>query len=69
MISWYYFCDIEVEQGNRNLDDYEEEYDYQAIWASLQEAIAANEKVQQREAVPWIMRENEVMRQMLHDGV
>lgn len=69
MISWYYLCDIETEQGKRNLDDYEEEYDYQVIWTSLQEAITANERVQQRDAVPWIVRENEVMRQMLQDGV
>lgn len=61
MVSWYYVCDVEEKAGDRNLDDYEKEYDYRVQWMSLEEAIAGNEKVQQREAVPWIARETEVM--------
>ena len=56
---------MEETAGNRNLDDYEKEYDYRVQWMSLEEAIAGNEKVQHREAVPWVMREIEVMRQVL----
>ena len=66
MTSWYYVCDVEEEQGDRNLDDYEEEYDYRVKWMSLEEAIAANERVRELEAVPWVVRENEVMRQIVH---
>lgn len=69
MTSWYYICDVEDEQGERNLDDYEEEYDYRVRWMSLEEAIAANERVQQLDAVPWAVREKEVMKQMVQDAL
>ena len=65
MVSWYYVCDVEETAGNRNLDDYEKEYDYRVQWMSLEEAVAGNEKVQQRKAVPWVERETEVMRRIL----
>lgn len=67
MISWYYLCDVEEEPGTRNLDEYEEEYDYRAEWMTLEEAIAANERVRELGAVPWVVRENEVIRQILKD--
>lgn len=69
MISWYYICDVEGEQGERNLDDYEEEYDYRVQWMSLEEAIAANERVRELDAVPWVARENEVMKQILEENL
>lgn len=67
MISWYYLCDVAEEQGDRNLDDYEAEYDYRVEWMTLEEAIAANEKVSQLDAVPWVVREKEVMQQILEE--
>lgn len=67
MISWYYLCDVVEEQGDRNLDDYEAEYDYRVEWMTLEEAIAANEKVSQLDAVPWVVREKEVMQQILEE--
>lgn len=69
MTSWYYVCDVEDEPGGRNLDDYEEEYDYRVQWMSLEDAVAANERVEQPQAVPWVVREKEVMRQVLHDAL
>lgn len=68
MTSWYYVCDVEDEPGGRNLDDYEEEYDYRVQWMSLEDAVAANERVEQPQAVPWVVREKEVMRQALREG-
>lgn len=65
MESWYYICDAQESAGCRNLDDYEKEYDYRVQWMSLEEAVAGNEKVRHMEAVPWIVRENEVMRQWI----
>ena len=69
MTSWYYLCDVEAEQGDRNLDDYEEEYDYRVQWMSLGEAIVENERVRELDAVPWVVRENEVMKQILEDNL
>lgn len=67
MISWYYLCDVEAEPGTRNLDEYEEEYDYRVEWMNLEEAIAANARVEELDAVPWVVRENKVIRQVLED--
>lgn len=67
MVSWYYLCDVESGQGGRNLDEYEAEYDYRVEWMNLEEAIAANERVRELDAVPWAVRENEVMRQIPED--
>lgn len=67
MTSWYYVCDVEDEPGGRNLDDYEEEYDYRVQWMSLEDAVAANERVEQPQAVPWVVREKEVMRQVMRE--
>lgn len=69
MISWYYLCDVKEEQGDRNLDDYEAEYDYRVRWMTLEEAIAANEKVPQLDAVPWVVREKEVMQRILEEEI
>ena len=67
MVSWYYLCDVESGQAARNLDEYEAEYDYRVEWMNLEEAITANERVRELDAVPWVVRENEVMRQIAED--
>lgn len=69
MISWYYLCDVESGQGAGNLDEYEAEYDYRVEWMNLEEAIAANGRVRELGAVPWVVRENKVMQQILKDAL
>lgn len=64
MDSWYYICDIEEAEYERNLDDYEKEYDYQATWMPLAEIIQKNESVKQYEKIPWVVRETMVMKEL-----
>lgn len=60
----YYICDIEEAEYERNLDDYEKEYDYQAAWMPLPEIIQKNESVKQYEKNPWVVRETMVMKEL-----
>lgn len=64
MDSWYYFCDVEDNAGERNLDDYEKEYDYQVEWLSLDEIIRKNQVVSNTEDIPWVIREVTVMEEI-----
>ena len=41
-ISYYYYCGIFPEKGERNLDEYEEEEEYELKWTTLEEAIENN---------------------------
>lgn len=61
MDSWYFFCDVEQEVSERNLDEYEQEYDYQAAWLPLHDIIQKNESVKEYGKIPWIVRETMVM--------
>ncbi|MDO5291473.1 MAG: NUDIX domain-containing protein [bacterium] len=65
MESYYYFCEIEKEPGERNLDQYEEEYGYQIDWLSLEELIRLNESVDDEEHIPWLKRETMIMKTLL----
>lgn len=69
MDSYYFFCKVEDEAGDRDLDDYEEEYDYQVAWMTLGDIIAKNESVVDYENVPWVVRETMVMKELLSDRV
>jgi 8-oxo-dGTP pyrophosphatase MutT (NUDIX family) len=64
MTSYYYFCDVEETQGERNLDDYEAEYDYKVKWMKLEDIIAENDKVTDYENIPWVIREQRVMKEL-----
>lgn len=64
MDSWYYICDVEEEAGERNLDEYEQEYDYRVEWLSLDEIIRKNEEVTAKENIPWVDRELMVMKEL-----
>ena len=66
MDSHYYFCEVGTEISNRNLDLYEQEYDYKVVWMSLQEAIARNKQMTDREACPWVSRDTMVMEHLLN---
>lgn len=68
MESYYYLCQVEEEAGNRNLDDYEEEYDYQVVWMTLEEAIRGNELVDDLNNLPWVLRELVVMKEIVEKG-
>lgn len=65
MVSYYYFCDVDPTIGTRNLDDYEEEYDYQVAWMTLEEIIAKNECIANYDMIPWVQREIIVMKELL----
>lgn len=67
MDSYYFFCDVFETIGDRNLDDYEAEYDYKVSWMTLEEAIKNNESVKDYENIPWIKRETMVMKNLLED--
>lgn len=64
MDSWYFFCDVEEKIFERNLDEYEQEYDYQVAWLPLNDIISKNESVEEHEKIPWIVREAMVMRKV-----
>lgn len=65
MDSYYYFCEVGETAGMRNLDVYEQEYDYQIIWMTLEDAIAAASDAAGNLAdVPWVQREIMVMRKL-----
>lgn len=65
MDSYYFFCQVEDTAGNRNLDDYEKEYDYQVAWLPLEEIIEKNQAVADYENIPWVVRETMVMKKLL----
>ena len=64
MDSWYYFCQVEENAGERCLDEYEQEYDYQVSWMALPEIIQKNESVDNFTHIPWVVRETLVMRKL-----
>ena len=64
MDSWYYFCDVTENAGERALDDYEKEYDYQVQWMRLDDIIKKNEAVFDVEHIPWVERELMVMKKL-----
>ncbi|WMJ86659.1 NUDIX domain-containing protein [Anaerocolumna sp. MB42-C2] len=60
-LSYYYYCDILPEEGERNLDHYEEEEEYELKWITLEEAIENNTIINHSEHTPWIYRDTLVM--------
>ena len=67
MISYYYFCEVSGQAGERNLDDYEAAYGYEVQWLTLEEIIKKNEAVTDISMVPWVVRETKVMRMLAED--
>lgn len=66
MDSWYFFCEVEDEVYERQLDDYEKEYEYEVSWLDLEEALRKNEMIKDRRMIPWVDREILVMKELLH---
>lgn len=67
MDSHYFFCEVEAEVGDRNLDEYEKEYNYQIVWLTLAEAIEKNKQVENYDNCPWIIRDTKVMECLLNN--
>lgn len=60
-ISYYFYCDVFPEMGERNLNEYEEEDEYELAWITLEKAIENNTVVNQSEYTPWVFRDTLVM--------
>lgn len=61
MESYYLICDVESRISERNLDEYEVEYDYKITWMTLPEAIEKNKQVKDLDKCPWVIRDTNVM--------
>jgi len=58
-VSYYYFCEIDGEMGDLNLEDYEEELGFQPVWLDIETALGTNKRIH-AEASPnprWVRRE------------
>lgn len=63
--SRYYFCSITKEQVSQKLDDYEEDYGYQPVWISLEEALKINRSIPKNDAIPWKERDTLVIKKLM----
>lgn len=61
MDSHYFFCEVEASAGERRLDPYETDYDYQVVWSPLHKAMEHNKTNVDFSACPWVIRETKVM--------
>lgn len=62
MDSYYYDCGIGDAVHPQQLQGYELDEGYEAVWLTLAEAIARNEKISGQAETPWVLRETTVMR-------
>ncbi len=69
MFSYYYFCEINGEIGDLDLDDYEEELGFRPVWVSIEKALEANIKVlaESNPAPRWTRREVFVLEILLNE--
>ena len=68
MESHYFFCEADGPAGAVELDDYEAEYGFQAVWMTLEEALKKNRAALDREACPWVERDCRVMECLLREN-
>lgn len=68
MDSYYYFCEIEQEEGEHSLSNYESGSGSEVSWLTLPEMIKRNESVQDFAKTPWAVREMLVMRELVQDN-
>ena len=62
-LSRYYFCDVSENQGACHYTESEKEYGFRQVFYTLDEAIAINESVLDKEGVqPWNQREYRVLK-------
>lgn len=68
MDSYYYFCKIEDRAPvPLELDDYEAEENFRAVWITLPEALAKNREISAENKNPWVLREIGVMECLLKE--
>lgn len=68
MRSDYYFCDVFDETTSQELDEYEREYGYEAIWMSLEEALRINHSLPKSDQLRWVRREIEVLEKLFRES-
>lgn len=68
MTNYYYLCEVE-NQGAKCLQDYEEEYGYDVVELSLEEAIKKNELLLKEKNTPWVIRELKVLKYLKNGGL
>jgi kanamycin kinase/aminoglycoside 3'-phosphotransferase-3 len=68
MDSHYFYCQVESAVYSRNLDEYEQEYDYQVVWMTLQQAIEKNKQVTDFDTCPWVIRDTKVIEMLLNEA-
>jgi hypothetical protein len=63
MVSEYYAVNIDDEQFDQKLDNYEKELLYKPCWTEIEEAYKMNKKIidDKRSSTPWIKRETRVL--------
>lgn len=68
-INRYYFCDITGDQQATQFTENEQKYGMQQVWVTLEEAIATNREMMQREGCrAWNQRELRVL-ELLRDSL
>ena len=68
--SFYYLCEVETDNySSQKLDKgYETEYGYKLVYATLDEAITANEKLLNMPEIPWVKRDLTVLYELRERG-
>lgn len=71
MDSYYYYAKVESNIGSTHLDQYEQNYGYELIWLSIDEAIITNERAYQNYIgiATWIERELTVLKAIKEEGL
>lgn len=68
MNNYFFTCKIDEETNYRNLDQYEQEYGYEVIRISINDAIKCNEKLLNNNNIPWVKREIYILKYLLNKG-
>lgn len=63
--SYYYTCKCTYEKTLPNLDPYEQEYGYEAVLVSIEDAITQNKQLLGNPNIPWVERETKVLEYLL----
>ena len=68
--SHYYFCEIDGEMGDLNLEDYEEKLGFRPVWVSINDALKVNRKIieESNPAPKWTRREISILEILLEKG-
>lgn len=69
MDSYYFLCTLDGPQGALDLQGYEVEEEFRTVWLPLEEALAANRRLEESgyTGAPWLLREIKVMERLLEE--